>query len=420
MKSRKPAGSRSNEKTEEAILGFLRSLTIIDAHEHFKPEKDQLAQAVDFSYLLLYTICDLASAGMPSFSPWDRTLSAEEKWRRVKPFWPAVRHGSYAQGTRLNIEFLTGDLDLTEDNYQQLGHVLRKQNQPGIYHRFCSDQLRIERIIVSNGTRATEPFPYSAQDLKLMRLIIGCFSPRSTAELEYYEKATGRPWRTARQMREGIRRLVADAAQDRAVVGFKSMAQPMGAYDIKGTDAALRRMRRQGRLGRDEQSILNRFFYDEAMAAIRPTGLPVAVHCGVWGDYRMVDVGNFIDLVIRNPDIRFDLFHMGMPATRETGLVAKNFSNVTVNLCWSPLLSTSMFEHALQEWMDYVPLNKIIGFGGDIIYCPQLAYGYLEMCRRSLARVMAQRIEGGLMDFDEACRVLRMLMYENPKAIYRL
>ena len=44
----------------------------------------------------------------------------------------------------------------------------------------------------------------------------------------------------------------------------------------EGTDAALRRMRRQGRLGRDEQSIRNRFFYDEAMAAIRPTGLPVA------------------------------------------------------------------------------------------------------------------------------------------------
>jgi hypothetical protein len=79
-----------------------------------------------------------------------------------------------------------------------------------------------------------------------------------------------------------------------------------------------------------------------------------------------------------------------------------------------------MTEHALNEWLDVVPVSKIIGFGGDFIWNPENTWGHLQMCRESLARVFASRIRRGLIDPDGALEILRAWMYENPKRIYGL
>ena len=79
-----------------------------------------------------------------------------------------------------------------------------------------------------------------------------------------------------------------------------------------------------------------------------------------------------------------------------------------------------MVENTLDEWLDTVPTNKIIGFGGDMQTLPQHAVAMLDIARQTLSRVLARRIERGRMDLPGAQRILEDWLYNNPARIYRL
>ena len=76
---------------------------------------------------------------------------------------------------------------------------------------------------------------------------------------------------------------------------------------------------------------------------------------------------------------------------------------------------------ALDEYIDLIPLNKIIGFGGDYSSrCVEKTYGHLKMARENIAEVLARRVDGGLMGLDDAVEICRLWLYENPKQLYGL
>jgi len=148
--------------------------------------------------------------------------------------------------------------------------------------------------------------------------------------------------------------------------------------------------------------------------------LVVAVHTGMWGDFRTLEATHMIPLIQRHPATRFDLYHAGMPSVREAGVMGKNSANVWLNLCWCHIISPMMTRSLLGEWIDMVPVNKIIAFGGDYCHPVEKVYGHLTMARENLARVFAARIEEGLMDKDDALALGRQWFYETPRALYGL
>jgi len=79
-----------------------------------------------------------------------------------------------------------------------------------------------------------------------------------------------------------------------------------------------------------------------------------------------------------------------------------------------------MTENVLNEWLDLVPANKIIGFGGDYSCGPEKTYGALVMARENMARALAVRVARGQMSESRAVDVCRAWLYENPRRIYAL
>jgi predicted TIM-barrel fold metal-dependent hydrolase len=150
------------------------------------------------------------------------------------------------------------------------------------------------------------------------------------------------------------------------------------------------------------------------------TGRVVAVHTGVWNDFRRFKATHMIPMIQRHPDVRFDLYHGSIPYVREIGFVAKNFPNVWLNLCWAHIVSPVMTRSMLNEWMDYVPMNKIIAFGGDYMIPVEKVYGHLVMARENISQVLAMRVEEGLMDLEEAARVAYKWFHDNPAGLYGL
>ena len=68
---------------------------------------------------------------------------------------------------------------------------------------------------------------------------------------------------------------------------------------------------------------------------------------------------------VQRQDVRFDLFHLGMPMIRDAILIGKTCPNIVLNLTCCPIISQVQTYRALDEILDLVPVNKIVAFGGD-------------------------------------------------------
>lgn len=125
-------------------------------------------------------------------------------------------------------------------------------------------------------------------------------------------------------------------------------------------------------------------------------------------------------VVQENPEIRFDIYHMGMPFTGECAFLGKNFPNVYLDLCWSHIVSPQMLVRSLNEWLDLVPLNKVLAFGGDHATLPVNVKTHLREAKENLSVVFARRVEDGALGLDEAVAILKRWFYDNPKEAYGL
>ncbi|KKL79610.1 hypothetical protein LCGC14_2013110, partial [marine sediment metagenome] len=118
-------------------------------------------------------------------------------------------------------------------------------------------------------------------------------------------------------------------------------------------------------------------------------------------------------------NIRFDLFHIGYPYQQTVSALAKNFRNVFIDFAWAHIISPTASVNALVEYLDAVPANKIIGFGGDYAFIDGV-YGHQVIARENIARALAIKVRHGAMDLDRARQVAGMLLMDNPVAILGL
>ena len=165
---------------------------------------------------------------------------------------------------------------------------------------------------------------------------------------------------------------------------------------------------------------LRDYLFDKCLDVAAEADVPVAVHTGYWGDFRKLDPKHMFSFADRRRDVRFDLFHLGMPMVRDAALIGKTLPNVTLNLTWCPIISQLQTAHTLGEIIDLVPMNKVIAFGGDYRVAVQKTYGHLVLAREVVASVLADRIEAGDFDKEYAMHVARLWFYENPSRIYKL
>ena len=218
--------------------------------------------------------------------------------------------------------------------------------------------------------------------------------------------------------------LRADLAE--GAVGFK---MSVGAYNepdpaaaeqeflqaIRSSDEAEGRSMRPGFF-----PALRDYLFDKGLDVAAGADVPVAVHTGYWGDFRDLDPKLMLSFADRRRDVRFDMFHLGMPMVRDAALIGKTLPNVTLNLTWCPIISQLQTARTLGEIIDLVPTNKVIAFGGDYRVAVQKVYGHLTSAREVVASVLADRILAGDFDREYAMYLARQWFHDNPSRVYRL
>jgi len=417
--------------TERKVFESLDQFHIVDAHEHLLPEAARIRHTVDFFRLFCqYTSVDLLSAGMTAESLVllnDQNASLEDKWKAFSPCYPLIRNGSFARPGRIWLKDVLGFDDLTAKNYKEVSSRLQEWNKPGLYKRILRDMCHIETILhVPHRAFLLENphYQYADFDMSFMKPLWPAYHYTSAPYLRKFlddrraEKPAGLgeylDWVESEFKRH----------QEMGVFGVKAWCQPLEKPDLNKAANIFKTLpRKSGQPiapSPEDDCTLNSVIYDRVFKLAQEHRLTVAFHSGVWGDFRDSQPAHLIPVAIRYPGLACDLFHLGAPHVRDAAMIGKMFQNVSLNLCWCPILSPEQTCRTLDECLDMVPVNKIIAFGGDYCEAVEKVYGHLMMTKEIVARVLAKRIEQGDMDFAEAQRIAQLWLHDNPLRIYNL
>jgi len=404
-------------ETEQALMKAFEEFEVVDAHEHLGPERDRTSAKVDALLLFShYVRTDLITSGMrPEHyeAMHNRNYPLDYRWNLLKPYLEHIRYGSYARPAFIAAKELYGFDDINDDTYRPLSEEMQNQNTPGIYNRLLREKCRIRYALTQCGRTDLE------DDVLVPLMHAGVYCQvLSWSEIAARACELGERVETLDDLvhitDKGLAKWKSEGA-----VGVKMTSQPYGEPNRAEAMSAFDSLRRGEVEQLPDMNPLRDYMLEQMLRLAAEHDLVVAVHAGMWGDFRQLASQHMIPVFMRNPKTRFDLYHMGMPDVRTTGVIGKNFPNVWLNLAWTHIISPAMTRSALDEYTDMVPMNKIIGFGADYHLVDKI-YGHLVMARENIAWVLGARIDDGLMTEEQAINIARKWFFDNPMELYGL
>jgi hypothetical protein len=426
---------------EARLLARLEQLEIADTHEHFFEESERVSQHVDFFSIVqgAYTASDLISAGMPAEA--SRMLRNEkappaERWRAFEPYWKLVRFTGYGQALRLAMRDLYGVDDLTAATIGTLNEAIRAKNKPGLYRYVLRDRARIRFCVEDDSCGGCVQIHSTPENFEFMVLarrfdkFIAPATPQDVADLERMTDTSITTLAGLRQALErsftrnlanGMRAIKVALAYTRelrfeetpeaeAAGDFQRLMHGSAAIPEGFRKAFVRPYRR-----------LEDYMFHQVMALADSHRVPVQIHTGAFAGTGGVITNSrpthLINTFLLYPRIQFDIFHLSFPYEDELGALAKAFPNVYADFCWAHVLSPGAARRALDEYLETVPLNKILAFGGDYKYV-ELTYAHAKMARQAVARVLAGKAQNKFCSEEEAVSIGKMLLYDNAARLF--
>ncbi len=412
------------------FLEHLERTPTIDTHEHLPEEAARLEVTPDFSFFFcFYCQSDLRSAGMPEtdaarfFAP---GTPLDEKWKLFEPYYRRIEGGSYCRSAHIAMDRFYGYARLHDfADAEGFTAALRAANTPGLYARVLRDACNIRLALNFGGVGAPTEFfryvPHVNQYTLPTKPLIRQMEEKhggSCGSLNGYVDAL---WH---EMQEAI---------ETGCAGFKfSLAYERDLSYAPRThheaeQVFLRVMEesygwRLMQLGYDEMRPLQDYLVHRMIEMAIEFDVPVIFHTGLQtmiehkpSDARPAQLWN---LAHRYPQVRLILLHAGFPWFNDAALLAKHYPNVYLDMAWTWLMSPELSTQALKAFVDLLPMNKVLGFGGDLGVVEKV-YGHLTLARQGIARALAQKVGDGLPK-ETAHRWMDALMYDNPKRVYHL
>ncbi len=416
------------------LLGEIRKIPVVDCHEHLPTEAERVAEKVDFSTLFKhYTRADLECAGLAGINPewtghelYDTSKPVMPRWELFKPYFEAIRHGSYAYPALAYIRDVLGFEDLDDSTVEGVSARLQEGNRPGLYRRVMQELSGIEKAIQCKEGVVEGDQPFFVYLCRDRATVPG---PTPADGIRRLENETGRSIHTLADCVDALGAYVAGQKKAGAV-GLKiGMAyhRTLVVDDVAAADAervfVKLRAKVRNSVSDAEQKALEDYLIRREVEHCIDSDLPVVIHtgyqAGIRNDIRNARATHLWPLLVSYPEARFDLFHGSFPYVEDMTVLGKYFPNVTLNMCWMHIMGPAVSRRALDEWLDAVPVSKIFAFGGDYLVVEKV-YGHLELARADAAAVLAGKVESGRMAEKDAPEVARLLFNENPKRWYKL
>ncbi|MHB1134929.1 MAG: amidohydrolase family protein [Chloroflexota bacterium] len=426
--------------TLAAMKDWVDRLTLVDTHEHVPPEAYRLAAPQDlFAWFPHYASSDLVAAGLPIpvlEEIRDPQRSAEERWAKMAPYWGATRNTAYCRALIIAARDLHGVEDINADTWRELSEKIAASRRPGWYRHVLRERANI--AVSLNDTDATAAERSDPDLFAPVRRMDDIVAIRSHGELRWLERQYGVAIHSLADLEQTIG-LVVERAVEQGYVALKNALayrRPIHFAKVTRHEAEtvfnrlpnyvdeLRERQYPGLgLGWEEARPLQDYMVHQFIRRAAEFHLPVQVHTGLQeGDGNLLAHSHplqITNLLAEYPEVRFDIFHAGYPWTSEVAALGKNFANAYVDLCWVHIISPAVGARVLDEWLETVPGNKILAFGGDYRIV-EGAYAHSVMARAVVSKVLAAKVDEGYFSLAQAQEMAQRILYDNAWELFRL
>jgi len=422
--------------TYTELFDHIQSLKIIDTHEHLPFEADRAKETdVLEEWLAHYFSSDLVSAGLSDegLAPArDSRRDLMERWKIVEPYWHAAESTGYGRPLDLAARELYGIDGVSAETIVPLNEAFQAARDRGGHYNFVLK----EKSGIALSIRDAMPDPYAeSDDPFVFTLQAGQFiCPGHYTQMRADGAKEGMEIHSLCDWMEACRRYIERHLDGKTrVVCLKSALAYMRSlrYDkVPFADAEQAFMEHfadrnlsDWRTPIKSAKVLEDFMMHHVLRVADDNKLVHQFHTGI-----QEGNGNFIydsnpvlltNLVMEYRNVKFDMFHMGYPYMGELGNMAKNFRNVFIDMCWGHAISPFAARNALIEWLDAVPANKIMAFGGDYCFIDGV-YGHQLLARENVAASLAQKVTDGTFDMTRAKEIADWVFVENSKNLFGL
>jgi uncharacterized protein len=414
----------------ERIEEYVDSLAVFDTHEHlFNPEALRETYFLDFTLMLHQNMYDdLVSSGMPNSvynKLFNQPLEASEKWKIIEPYWNKSFNTSSSRVMLLAIKELYGIDTLNISSVDTLSSKIKKAYSGDWFNHVIKDLCKIDNLLQESdyvGTdRAyvnyTEKFSdwiTVTEKYRIDSIAVAFMEPIDN--LEDYIRSMSLAFEAA--VKKGMVAVKVNVAYNRTLDFGKvtpEVARKVFNQIKKGDES--------NKLSPMEAKPLQDFMLRKLIEMAGRYHLPVTFHTGLQaGQGNIIENSNpalLANLFLDYPDIKFILYHGSYPFGGILSTLAKNFPNVYLDMSWVYSISPSYAKSFLNEWLETVPVSKIMAFGGDQ-RCVENTYGQLMIAKHVISEVLSDRIFEGYITEYEAKKIARMILHDNGIQIYNL
>ncbi len=413
---------------KERIEKYVNEIRLIDTHEHLITEEERIEKAgqLDFTYLFShYANEDLVSAsnlkGIMNIV-FSNDFPLEDRWELFKPFFKEMRNTGYARAVLLAVKDIYGLSDIDDDTYVSLSEKIREKSKPGLYKSILKEKSGIDLSIIDGGHRKYDTVFY-----RHVERFDHFIQVSSKTEIAGLGNNYGINVRSIDDYINALQKAF-EAGVDYKMVGVKSALAYQRILKFNNTSteraqAVFDALFRDEVVNAGQIKALQDFMMHRVLDLAKEFDLPVQIHTGLQAgngnDISNSNPTHLINLFMEYPEVNFCLFHSSYPYGGELSVLAKNFPNVFIDMCWTPVISPAYSIRYLDEWLETVPANKIMVFGGDYSVV-ELVYAHSVFARRVVARVLSDKVSSGYFSEEEAIYIANKLLRENALEIFKL
>ena len=410
--------------------------TLVDTHEHLIDEEERLSgtkhpfvKSDDWSEVFSnYLASDMLAAGMPDEVK-DKFLSKEvgvlEKWKLLKPYWPAIKNTGYGLAIRIAVKELYGVEEVSSKTIKQIQAGYEKVRRRGFYKRILQDLGKIESCQVNyidNPFKESSMPTFLMQDLCIWKMFEG-------PDFEQCGKRTGIEVKCLSDWHKVIDWWFEKYGKYAVAVKSLNAYSRKMDYDEVGAEKAepiFKKKLAKESVNTEEKKALEDHLFWYSVKKATESNLPVKLHTGyhAGNSYMVLDwirdnPGDATDLCRKSPETKFVFMHMCYPYHEEMIAVAKHYPNAYIDMCWAWLMNPVASKDFLKKYLVTAPANKVLTFGGDYVIVEPVL-GHTVLARRGIGLALSELVEEGWLSLDDAMGLIEPIMHGNARKLFEI
>lgn len=205
-----------------------------------------------------------------------------------------------------------------------------------------------------------------------------------------------------------------DAHGIRAIKQLQAYARPL-LFKKESVGAVNHALRQSGwRNDPGAYYVVQNYIMHQILKKAAERRLPYQIHTGM-ANLPHSDPSLLSNVIGAYPEVNFVLLH-GYPYHAQACYLASTHRNVYLDAAWLALLSPTVFQHALSEWLTMTPENKIL-LSADATSIEEMTGAY-QVMRVCLSDLLDDEIQRGRMDTGRALETAQKLLAGNMRSLY--